>query len=62
MNLNLLALDSDDKIRLFARTHQCTLEQVKRTIEVVGTEVNAVTIHLARCGLIRVPGHELMRM
>jgi len=54
-------LNTDAKIRSFAISSQCTLEQVKRAIELVGTDSSAVLKYLLQRGLTRAPGTQPLR-
>jgi hypothetical protein len=51
-------LNTDGKIRSFAISHHCTLEQVKRAIELVGADSSAVHKYLAQRGLTHGHGHK----
>ena len=44
-------LNTDGKIRSFAASRKCTLEQVKRAIELVGADMSAVNKYLLQRGL-----------
>ena len=54
-------LNTDSKIRSFAVSRQCTLEQVKRAIELVGADASAVDKYLLQRGLAHAPGNQLLR-
>jgi hypothetical protein len=54
-------LNTDAKIKSFAVSRQCTLEQVKRAIELVGTDSSAVDKYLAQRGLTHGHGHKPVR-
>ena len=54
-------LNTDAKIRSFAVSGQCTLEQVKRAIELVGADSSAVDRYLVQRGLTRSHTHKPVR-
>ena len=54
-------LNTDGKIRSFAISRQCTLEQIKRAIELVGADSSAVDKYLRQRGLTHAPGNQLPR-
>jgi hypothetical protein len=54
-------LNTDGKIRSFALSHQCTLEQVKRAIELVGADASAVNKYLAQRGLTHLLHDRVLR-
>ena len=59
--MNSYDLDTDSKIRSFAGTSRCTLEQVKRAIELVGVDAASVNKYLTQRGLTHAHGHKLVR-
>jgi hypothetical protein len=54
-------LDTDARIRSFAVTCQCTLDQVRRAIQLVGADSAAVNKYLAQRGLTHGHGHKFVR-
>ncbi len=54
-------LNTDGKIRSFAVSRQCTLEQVKRAIELVGADMSAVNKYLLQRGLTHGQHHQATR-
>ena len=54
-------LNTDSKIRSFAVSCQCTLEQVKRGIELVGPDAAAVNKYLTQRGLTLANGTQSVR-
>ena len=54
-------LNTDGKIRSFAVSRQCTLEQIKRAIELVGVDSSAVNKYLMQRGLARAQPNPAMR-
>jgi hypothetical protein len=51
-------LNTDGKIRTFAVSRQCTLEQVIRAIQLVGADASAVDKYLMQRGLTSQHGHK----
>ena len=54
-------LNTGPKIRSFAVIRQCTPEQVKRAIELVGLDASTVNKYLAQRGLTHADGHKFVR-
>jgi hypothetical protein len=61
LNMHSFDLDTDRKIRSFAVTSQCTLAQVNRAIELVGSDASAVSKYLTQRGLTHAHGQGFAR-